>query len=429
MDDRVYRMIKKRLTVTEGDGLYSPVPPLFDLCGDNDLMSLSLTGVQPFLDWVGWQQTDVYRLVREYISYHRAAATVGGTPTAGWMANPCDDPNGVESKYCELVIEGFARLRRGGPTRDITRSGLNYCDVSPRFRIDGGRVDDDREYDIYRATEVIVQDLAGMLIDGNASTPGQSDGLENLVKTGHECAILDSIVVDWNGNGMDGGAGATWNGTAISETSTFVDLLMAIVRRIRQRVHMTPTLAASGLREGDLILLMPGAYVPCVLDAYTCWSVCAGDSTQLQSFEARRFRDALNGGMFGAGQITIEGVTIPIMPFDFGLMNSNGTFDAYVLTRGVGPRRFLYGQYNNMNLVAAKKGEGYAAIDGGRLLTWSTSDHTCEQRIVEMQPRLVLEAPWAQARVQNIQCNALGGAISSDPWSSNFPDAESEGVG
>ena len=43
-------LAKKRLTVGTDMGLYSTIPPLFDLCGDNDLMSLSLAGVNPFLD-------------------------------------------------------------------------------------------------------------------------------------------------------------------------------------------------------------------------------------------------------------------------------------------------------------------------------------------------------------------------------------------
>jgi hypothetical protein len=167
-----------------------------------------------------------------------------------------------------------------------------------------------------------------------------------------------------------------------------------------------------------MILVMPSSFITCLLDAYTCWSVCAGDFSLMMSFEARRFRDALNGGLYGAGQITIEGVTIPIMPFDYNLINSGNTFDAYLLTRGVGNRRWLYGQYNNMNLVAAKMaGEGeFMSIDGGRVLTWNVHDHTCEERVAEMQPRLVLEAPWAQVRIADVSCDVIGGPLSTDPW-------------
>jgi hypothetical protein len=419
---------KNRLTLGTENGLYSTIPPLFDLCGDNDLMSLSLAGVNPFLDWLGWQATDIYRLVREFVLFNRAAGTPGeggNVKTSGWLCDPCADPKGVESSGCELVIEGFSRLRRMGPVRDITKTGLNYCEISPRFRIDGVTITDDREYDLNRAVEVLIQDLASMVIVGNKDTCGQFDGLENLVTSYADCCWLSSILIDWNGNDMDGGAGATWDGNPIPTTATFVDLLMALVRRIRTRIRMVPTLAGRGLVEGDMILVMPSSFISCLLDAYTCWSVCANDFSFMQSFEARRFRDALNGGMFGAGQITIEGVTIPIMPYDFELINSGNTFDAYLLVRGVGNRRWLYGQYNNMTPVAAKiapSGE-FMSLDGGRILTWNVSDHTCEERVAEMQPRLVLEAPWSQVRITDIRCDALGGPLSSDPWADYFPYA------
>jgi hypothetical protein len=409
---------KQRLTLSTDPALYSTIPPLFDLCGDNDLMSLSLAGVNPFLDWLGWAGTDIYRLVREFILFNRASKNIEGTGSNGWLCDPCADPNSVETEFCELVIEGFSRLRRMGPTRDVTKTALNYCERSPRFRIDGTQITDDREYDLNRAVEVLIQDLAGLTVVGNHETCGQFDGLELLIKQGYDCCWLDSIVIDWNGNDMDGGAGATWNGNPIPNTASFVDLLMALVRRIRTRTRQVPTLAGRNYAEGDMILVMPSSFITCLLDAYTCWSVCAGDFSLMMSFEARRFRDALNGGLYGAGQITIEGVTIPIMPFDYNLINSGNTFDAYLLTRGVGNRRWLYGQYNNMNLVAAKMaGEGeFMSIDGGRVLTWNVHDHTCEERVAEMQPRLVLEAPWAQVRIADVSCDVIGGPLSTDPW-------------
>jgi hypothetical protein len=172
-----------------------------------------------------------------------------------------------------------------------------------------------------------------------------------------------------------------------------------------------------------MVLVMPDSFISCLLDAYTCWSVCANDYSAMLTLDARTFRAGLEGGLYGAGQITIAGVTIPIMPYDFGLINGMSTFDAYLLTRGVGGRRWLYGQYNNMTPVAAKITDGmYTAVDGGRILTWGEPrDMTCEERIAEMQPRLVLEAPWAQVRISDINCDALGGPITSDPWGEYFP--------
>jgi hypothetical protein len=402
--------------------------PLFDCCGNNDLMSLTVAGTSPFLDWLGWKGTDVYRLVREYLLFTRAKATAAGSgvATSGWLCDPCADPNGIETEFCELEIEDFGRLRRMGPVRDRTKTSLNYCEKSPRYRIDGTQITDDFEYDMVRATEVIIQDLAGLIVPGAFDTCGQFDGLEHIVKQGYDCCTLDSIVIDWNASPMDESVGATWNGNPIPEDTSFVNLLMALVARITQRIRMVPSLAGRSLQPGDMVLVMPASFIPCLLDAYTCWSVCPTGfiGNIWVNAEDRAFRQSLEGGMFGAGQITINGLTIPIVPFDYGLINTGNTFDAYLLTRGVGNRRWFYGQYNDMTNAAAAPGDSagpFQATDGGRLLTWGIGDHTCSERIVEMQPRLVCEAPWAQVRIHDVNCEALGGPLSSTPWDEYFP--------
>jgi hypothetical protein len=425
-------LIRQQMSVGSEDGLYTTIPPLFDVCGQNDLVSLSLSGVNPLLDWLGWVSTKTYRLVRDYVLYVRSAGTAGEggeTPSAGWLCDPCDDPKGVEWAHDQLEIEGFGRLARMSPVRDTTMVGMNYCEISPRYRLDGATITDDLEYDIIRATEVVIQDLLYQVLNGNADTCGQMDGLPQIITDAYTNPMLNSIVVDWNGNGMSGGAGETINGYTIPSDASFVDLLIAIVRRIRTRIGMVPIIRSSNLGYGDIVLAMPNSFIPCLLDAYACWSVCPGsvESGAFNSadiYRIRDFRNALNGGAFGAGEITIEGLTIPILPVD-QLITGFNTFDAYLLTRGVGGWRWLYGQYNDMDPVAAltsaKTGKAYASLDGGRILNWAKSENTCLEQFVEMQTRLVCEAPWAQAVIQDVKCDAIGGPLSTDPWSNYFP--------
>ncbi len=397
---------------------------LFDMCSDADLMSLTFEGASPFLDWLGWERTDVCVIKKNFITFVRAASS-GGEESAGWLADPCADPNGVEWGSCDFTLTDFARLRRAGPTRDITKTGLRYCDIQPRYRLDGTRIEDDREYDMVLATEVVTQDLKDMVVSGNASTDGQFDGLERLVKTGYTnssgraCTSMDSIVINWNNNTMDGGAGITWNGAAVGATYSFVDVLRAAYKRLRHRIRMAPSLAAQRLNVGDIVLVLPEDFVDCVLDAYTCWSVCDSQINLMNSLEARRFRDTLLGGLFGAGQITLDSFPIPILPYDWGLIKGPSHFDAYLLTGQVGNIKVLQGQYNDMAPVSAKRADRYAT-DGGRLLTWREDDHTCEQQIVEMQPRLLAWAPWAQVRFQNVNCAVPGGILSADPFETSF---------
>jgi len=402
---------------------------LFDMCADEDLVSLSMQGADPFLDWIGWESTDVCVVRKEFISWMRPEQ-YGGDCTDGYLADPCADPNGVEFGTCDFILEDFARLRREGPVRDVTMNDVRYCDRQPRYRLDGTRITDDREFDARVIAEVQLQDLRRMIITGNAVTAGQFDGLENLVvnnytnSNGRRCAIMDSIVVDWNSNGMAGGAGITWNGNAIAATWNFVDVLLDVWRRIRQRITYSPTLASQLGGGVDAILLMPTFMTRCLLDHYTCWSVCDGsqyNEVALQSFEARTFRNNLLGGRFGHGRIFLDGFEVPLLGYDWELIQGPHCGDIYLLTGAVGAVKTLNGQYLNMNTVPSAYPEAtYSVSDGGRFLRWVQRDHTCVQQVAEIRPRVLSWAPWTNARFQDVCCDSPTGPLSPDPCETSF---------
>ena len=412
---------------------------LFDMCSDQDLMSLSFEGQNKFLDWIGWEKTKVCLIKKNFITFVRPEPTQnnGGGRTPGYLSDPCGDSYGVDWGYCDFTLEDFALLRRHGPERNATRASVKYCEMQPRYRLDGTPILSDAEYDMRLAVEAIVQDLKLMLVDGNVTTEGQFDGLERLVKTGYQgssgvlCSSMDSIVVDWDENGMDGGEGITWNGAAVGDTFNFVDVLLAVFRRIRDRIEMAPALAAQPLSIGDIIFVAPTHILRCLLDTYTCWSVCPsvfnegeGLLVALQSYEARKFRDSLNGGMFGAGRIFLDGFEIPLVAYNWGLADSaTGIADAYFLTGRVGNVKTISGQYLDLSVVPTDYPEAmYSYTDGGRLLTWLERTKTCVYREIEMQPRLLMWAPWAQARFMDLSCDVIGGVLSPDPWDSGFPE-------
>lgn len=414
----------ERLAVSSLASLYGCCGFL-DMCGDADLMSLSFAGAEPFLDVLNFQPTSVCKISKNFIAWTRAARTLG-VRQAGYLADACADPGTVEYGTCEFEINDFARLRRASPTRDITKAGLRYCETQPRYRLDGAPITDDMEFGLRLATEVLLQDLKNMLVTGNDTTPGQFDGLQQLVKTGytspdgHTCKLMDSIVIDWNDLTLAGGAGATWNGAAIAATYDFIDVLLAVYRRIRDRIRMAAALNAP-MQPGDMVLVMPSALIRCFLDSFTCWTVCTSSATD--TYESRRYRDSLNGGMFGAGRIWLDGFEIPIVPFDWGLVNGPTHFDAYLLTLKVGGVRLVEGQFNDMRGIPSVPGVPSGVLvptDGGRFLTWAQADHTCMHNVIEMQPRLLMWAPWAQARFQDIVCNQPGGVLSPDPEETSF---------
>jgi hypothetical protein len=402
---------------------------LFDMCADEDLVSLSMQGADPFLDWVGWEATDVCVVKKEFITWIRPEQS-GGVCTDGYLADPCEDPEGVEFGTCDFTLEDFARLRREGPVRDVTMNDVRYCDRQPRYRLDGTRITDDREFDARMIAEVQLQDLRRMIITGNAATAGQFSGLEHLVvnnytnSAGRRCAIMDSMVIDWNHNGMAGGAGITYNGHAIAATWNFVDVLLDAWRRVRQRIMYSPTLAAQLGGGIDAILLMPTFLTRCLLDHFTCWSVCDGsqyNEVALQSFEARTFRNSLLGGRFGNGKIMLDGFEIPLLGYDWELIGGPHCGDIYLLVGAVGAVKTLMGQYLNMNTVPGAYPEAdYSVSDGGRFLRWVQRDHTCVQQIAEIRPRVLSWAPWTNIRFEDVCCDSPTGPLSPDPCETSF---------
>lgn len=316
---------KKRLTVSTVD---APVGHfgLFDICTNQDLISLSFSGVDRFIQWLNFRQTSEYIVKRGFISWMRGAYSSGAL-TEGWLADPCADPAGVEYGVCDFTLTDFARLRRGAPVRDLTMNNLRRCINEPRWRLDGSQITSIDEWDSVVAMEAVLTDFRRMLINGNKSTTGQFDGLQRLVKTGYTnanndpCELMDSMVVNWNSNPFGGGSGITINGVTIANTYDLISILLWIHQTIKQRIMHSPMLSARQRRVGDTILLMPSWLTRCVLDAFTCWSVCAGrefNETNLNTYESRNFRNALNGGAYGFGNITLDGDVIPLMGYDYG---------------------------------------------------------------------------------------------------------------
>lgn len=418
-------MDKQRLSLSSAATPYECCG-LFDLCSDRDLMSLSFAGQQPFLDWLGWVPSNQCIERKSFITWVRPEQCA-----EAYLADPCADPVVGEFGTCDFMLEDFGRLRASSPTRDITMNEVQYCAAQPRYRLDGTLIRDVREWDIRVATEVLVQSLNRLVVTGNSATGGQFDGLLRLHRTGYTdpsgkaCPMMDSIVIDWNGNPMTGGAGITWNGNAVGATYDLVDVLLAAWRQVKRRISWAPALASRARTPGDTVLVMPGFLVHCLLDHFTCWSVCPDATTM--TYESRTFRDSLNGGMFGFGQLQLDGDVIPVIAYDWGLIDGPSRGTIMMLTNQLGGMRLINGQYLDMRTPGASGYPGarqkFEYLDGGRLLTWSESDETCIHQRVEMRPRILSWAPWAQIRIEDVQCSGPGPVISEDPNdTSYFPE-------
>jgi hypothetical protein len=399
---------------------------MFDLCSDDDVLSLSLQGSDPFLDWLGWQASTVCEKRMNFVTWQGPEGTAAGSPTDGYLADPCAAPNSYEYGVCDWYIEDFGRIRRGGPTREANKP-TRLCENEPRWRLDGSRVSSEAEWDALFVAETELQDIRRYTVTGNAATGGLYDGLQQLVATGYVnsqgrvCTTMDSQVINWNSNGMNGGAGATWNGNAIAATYNMIDVLRSVFRRIRHRIKLAPRINRP-LRVGDIVLVLPTDFTHCLLDAFTCWSVCPGaafNEANLNTFEARRFRNNLMGGMFGDGRIFLDSFEVPLLGYDWELINSPSVFDMYMLTGQVGNMNLLYYEYLDQR-TAQSLGGKLQPVETGRFLRWVESDETCYTMRLEIKPRLISWAPWAQVRFQNVNCDLVTTPLSPDPTETSF---------
>lgn len=418
---------KQRLTVGTAASPFGCCN-FFDSCTDK-IFSLYYNGQLDLLDWMGFDvTTDCYKSV-EFINYVRPEQSQG-SDTAGYISDPCATPNGIEFGSCKLTVEDFGRYGRTSPTRSIMKPE-NYCKTRPRYMLDGSMITSEALWDMMFTMDVMLNDIREDLVTGNATTTGQFDGLQRWVKTGYDCQALNSYVVNWNNNNMDGGAGITLNGSAAPSQFNIVDWLLDIHRQVKQRISWSPLLSNQNWQVGNTVIVAPGFIVRELLDYYTGWSVVPGrqyEEMNLDRLEARDFRISLNGGLFGHGQISLDGDTIPILQYDWGMINGPTRGDLYYLTGAVGSQRIWEGQHLSANTaiqtlsgIGAGGGVGdYFASDNGRVLGKIDTDEQCYHTKLWMHPRLFCYAPWAQARFQNVAAHTPLGPLSPNPADTSF---------
>lgn len=418
----------QRLTVSTGvpdTPWIADATPFFARCEDG-LMSLNFGGRMGLMDLFNWTTSDVYTKTFSFLTYNRPAYSTG-TPTAGHLADPCADPNGIDYGTSQITLAGFGRYGRMGPTREILKA-TKYCETDPRYRLDGDPITNEFEWDLAFIMDVLKQDLFRAIITGNGDTAGQFDGLQQWINTGYDSSMLDSYVVNWAGNDLagTGGGTATLNGTNIPSGTHLIRVLIELRRYFQQRISWSPMLATGG--DANYVLVMPTFLAGCLLDAFTCYSICDGvayHEVNMNSYEARTFRDRLNGGRYGAGYITLDGAVIDIFPYDWGTMHGTNRGDIYFLTLSVGNQQLWEGETLNAGAAAAEmKREGhneYFSTDGGRMIGVTEVDNLCRTTKAWIRPRIINRAPWLQARIMNVECdtNVLP-IIASDPTSTSF---------
>lgn len=398
---------------------------LFDPCGENALLSLTKPN-ETFLDWISWRPNNDCRQFVKMLSYIGPAGTAAGARTSNGAIAACAAAPGVEFGACEVMLPDKGRIARAGPVRDLTDNNRSVCSEYPVFTLEGQQITDELTWSLMLAGSTLLQDLKRMIVTGNPDNTGEFAGLETLVNTGYidartarRCTSMDSIVLDW--------AGALVT-HAHSGVFVLIDYIIDIVRRIKERASWS-NLGQIG--SGQQILLMPALLRDVLLDAFTFWTIQSGiayNEVNFSNYETRTFRNSLNGGGYGDGQIFVDGQAIPIITYDWDTLGqgANGfTGDIYLLTKSIGTTPVLWGQYIDMAAPAAAFAEkaGYAlyrATDNGKFLSYWKTDETCTQTTMLMRPNIYCSAPWAQARIMSVAGRRPLAPMQPDPNSAYF---------
>ena len=422
----------KETSLTPGTNTMYGCTGLFNLCGPDEIIGMTMND-DPLVEWLGFFPDSVCeKFIKGWI-YTDVQGTAAGSPVGNVYGEACDDPPTSEKGVCEFFIGDYGTLRACGEAVKVADIGLRKCDKQPTYTVpvEGVgpiRIDNDLDLETISGAQVVKHELSRLLITGDKNVTGQFDGLTNLVKTGYTsvdqqaCTAMDSVVVDWANDDLSG---------AVNGHGSIITKIRDMVRRIMWRIAQTKL---GKPREGDMVLVMPHWLAWEVLDEWAIWSFREQVNSQQVVYrdymDVRAIREKYANGLFGGGYITIDGYNLHIIPHDWMAIEQdapNFCSDIYILTRSIGTRRVLQGQYVPVDMgssaVNALAGFSYfqtEAMQGGRALRWMKYDNACVQPCYLTRPRVYIETPWAQGKIENVCVSVQFDPQSLDPQSDYF---------
>lgn len=431
------------LTITNPvQNLYSQ--RLFDLDSSDTLISMyHLNNYHPLWNIVNINNTNIYRRKENFLNYVGASGSASNTPSTPVITNPCADGNGVEYGFFSWEVEGFNRLRRTTPVRDITRTQLRLSENEPVFDIAGNRVENDFEWDVATLSTSLIQDMHRQVMAGNSSNAGEVAGILELIKFGYidpkttnPQTAMDSIVVDWGAAPVcdftSGNPLAEINGVVVNPNVganlTIIDLIKAYVKRVAQKISVS-----SVAGDYQFVSMLDVELLQDIIDCYVCYTVCGRDITRMDSFEARNRNEQLRSqlGEFGAVTLSFDGYNVTFVPWQYtdDLYDVNtDTYSMIFMIPRIGNYpvwefEFLDMQ-NGINSVqnSLLDVDEFMVTDSGRFLHMAENDLTCYKRHLETQFRVLHRAPWTSMKVSNISLvsGSLLGRFSFDSGSPDY---------
>ena len=448
------RQVKRHgdMTLTTNPQFYSDFGNIFDLCAPGDIAPLFYEGNEPLLDWMGVRPAENIVEKRDFIAYSAPRGYTTGDYARGLPTSLCTPGSGYEWVHCDFTLDGFGHVLHSAPVRKVGGNEIPLCIRQPRYNINGQRIGNQDDWDMYHLLNTTMRDLAaGVLVGNRTSAPiWDANGLNQLVVTGYEnsdgttCPLMDSTVIDWNtlnvcGNELPTGEDPvpSVNGVDFAFTDPKFYNLYYVLRAVFHRNNERLRLA--GLprpRYGDIVIAAPYGMHQCLVDCAVCWIECAGDYTRMTSEAAAARRQDFMSGRGGFMEIDFDGFRVPIVPFNplgtgdatdpvtGGMNNADGSSNMFMLYRGAGNRRVLYVEYNDLSdgATGMMDSDSYMAQGNGQFLFTKSHELYCQQMHIRTEWRLYSDAPWLQTKIENVNCESLFGDIFALPtWAATDP--------
>ena len=402
---------------------------IFDQCAPGDIFGLQVAA-HGLLQWLGQRPNKYYMRRVSFITWQGVEGVVGGTATTGATA-PCDDPPGWEYGNCGYNMFHKSWYARSGEALSPHTIVQTRCETSPRYRLNGKLITDDVEWQMQGIMNALLQSIRRDYIHGSQANANEMNGLESIIKTGytddngHACPRVDSILLDWASDDLDGDVNGYGN---------FFDYLDEVVTEIEYRAS-----AIGVISESDMAIVTSRFMATCLLDSYSCYTSCGvnvlNDVTdQALRAQARAERRSLNGGPLYDGTTAVgylqlkSGRRLPIIvedAMDITKTSSGYQTDIYLLTRRIGSTDVFYGEYLDLSVAenrmrAQDPGVRMYSDSAGRFMMKGKEDNFCTQLIMATSPELYLTAPWAQVRISDVMCNRVRKPITGDVFQSEY---------
>ena len=411
---------------------------IFDCCSPGDVMGLQVS-TNGLMQWLGWRPNKYYRRRVDFLPWYGPEGTHEGSPGTG-ANSPCDTPDSWEYGVCGYDLCHLSWYSIASEGLDPHTIVQDRCETSPRFRLNGVMIADDVEWQMNGIMNTLAQQLRRAQIHGSHDNVYEMNGLESLIRAGYmnddgtPCPFVDSIMVDWGHDDLDG----TGNGLG-----NFFDYLDEVVTDLEYRAQ-----DLGGIAETDMILLTSRFMATCLLDAYACYTTCgrntineggvwtgdAGITDAALRAQQRAARMALNGGPLYDGSRAVgylnlkSGRRVPIIVEDALDITRPGAMyctDIYLLTRQIGSLSVLYGEYLDMRTYEARVKKQMPSFSvrtdaAGRFAMKGKEDNFCLSLEMGTSPEIYLSAPWAQARFQDVCCGRVRKSLSGDIFQPHY---------